>query len=815
MATGGMPPGYHCPKKFAATESKAQESRTAPLLQERSPQQQAIDAYREKVKASATQQCSIHRKTDVNLTSALSCLHLTTPSLTLEYPSDAQAHFHEIRMALAPWAQHEKHVMHEAAGYQGPWIENHWISHFEKLYDDRAARGEACLSDLFGPFIPIFVPWVDLWVTNRFKYPTGLVETLRSMLRPNVPYITVSQNDDGLPGRHRDLTMDQIPNVLVLSAGGYGHVPIPLLKQQEDLKNEKDPQNRSIFLSYVGSLGNAPKQMRSKINASLAELLPKSPFQYRYYYGVDWRKVMADSRFSLAPRGFGRTSYHVVEVLQSGLIPIHVYTDVPWVPYADLFDKIAFTVQADGMDALVDRLKNMTLDGIREREQMIVAMRDSHFSPAGVKEQIEQFLMGKDTDLRCQQLPGTVRDESESIEKSLQNHSVSEESPVLQPKINSLPKASGRERCLISAYGADGVGHQMEAKLSCMATAASLNLTYVHIPMDKAEHGVNALAMERFFGLGTAVTNLDYAVLFNNTTMQNVKREPLPWVGKCLSTSWFDASIRQSACSQVHSATTKGVSMLPVFTADNCWDYFWCQLLREPASFGALWRDKIGPILHEAFLKDKDSLRWSTVHEHFAIGKIECRGTSSKGRRCTQISQSFLFQGRFLINSDKFTAHKIGMRVIIHSDATRHEVAEYLSLTSKDLNDTVIYGRDSSVSLELAIYHMVVSDVFLASDSSLSNTAALLRSGPVITPPNHDRHGMSSLGWRMMNISANALLVFELGSSDGGVSTGGQGRYVLPEQDYWSKLVDEAQRMSTFGASLSVQKDHDPPQAST
>ena len=49
---------------------------------------------------------------------------------------------------------------------------------------------------------------------------------------------------------------------------------------------------------------------------------------------------MAASRASLCPRGFGRASYHLMEALQMGLLPIHVYSDEPWLPYARVFARI-------------------------------------------------------------------------------------------------------------------------------------------------------------------------------------------------------------------------------------------------------------------------------------------------------------------------------------------------------------------------------------------------------------------------------------------------------------------------------------------
>jgi hypothetical protein len=375
-----------------------------------SPQhQEVIDAYRRKVELAESQsrQCASFRNENrltVDTSRALECLIRTTPNLELEYPDDAEEHFNEIRKVMAPWAQHSMHKMHRAAGYAGPWIENQWIAHFETLYDNE--YNSTCLSHHFGPFIPIFLPWVDHWVNARFQYPEGFLDTLRSVLRPNVPYVTVSQNDEGLSGKN-ELDMRTIPNLLVLSAGGYGHVPIPLLKQPEMLNNYKNVTDRTIGISYVGSLKHAPRNMRRHLHERLLALDPS--FKYEYFYGNTWRQVMADSRFSLAPRGYGRTAYHLIETLQMGLVPIHIYADTPWVPYAELFDEIGFVTDVDGVDKLIGKLNNMTADEIQERERRIVSLRTSHFSSEGAIAQIGRFLKGEGSDLRCQKLPSSIR----------------------------------------------------------------------------------------------------------------------------------------------------------------------------------------------------------------------------------------------------------------------------------------------------------------------------------------------------------------------------------------------------------------------
>jgi hypothetical protein len=359
----------------------------------------------------------------IHLSVATECLQRTTPALVLEYPEDAMDHYHEIQKAMLPWAQHQGgHHYHKGPNYNGPWIENYWISHFETtIWDEATKRNdgttvEPCLSDYFGPFIPLFVPWVDQWVNNGNLYPDGMIETLLSVLRPTVPYVTVSQSDLGMIG-WGELDMESIPNVLVLSAGGYGHVPIPLLKQVEPLNHNLAVSDRSIDISYVGSLDHAPDNMRQQLHehmlASFSSKKKKkksssASFHYEHYYGTDWRQVMRKSRFSLVPRGFGRTAYHLMETLQMGLIPVYVYMDddIPWIPYAELFHDLGYVSNVSSLsDLITGQLQTLSENEIRLRETHIETLRSSHFSYEGVLDQIGRFLTGQTNDLRCQELP--------------------------------------------------------------------------------------------------------------------------------------------------------------------------------------------------------------------------------------------------------------------------------------------------------------------------------------------------------------------------------------------------------------------------
>jgi hypothetical protein len=319
---------------------------------------------------------------------------------------------------MAPFAQQQNHTFHSWSGFSGPWIENHFIAHFETMYDSQ--HETTCLYDHFGPYVPIFLPWVDHLVTNKKynHYPNGFVEALLSVLRPDVPYITVSQNARGLKAENGIDIRKSTPNLLVLSAGGYGHVPIPLLKQDEAQNNYIDVQNRAIDISYVGSLKNAPNNSRQIMHRQLMENCNNNEttnsknhsIRYEYYYGNDWRQYMAQSKFSLVPRGFGRTAYHLVETIQMGLIPIYIYlrNDIPWLPYKTMYHKqIGYTTDFESTPSFVKQmLQRLTPDKIRQREQTIVSLRHSHFSINGILRQIYYFMISPaKSDLECQVLP--------------------------------------------------------------------------------------------------------------------------------------------------------------------------------------------------------------------------------------------------------------------------------------------------------------------------------------------------------------------------------------------------------------------------
>lgn len=126
---------------------------------------------------------------------------------------------------------------------------------------------------------------------------------------------------------------------------------------------------------------------------------------------------MQESKFSLVPRGYGRTAYHLMETLQMGLIPLYVYSDVPWIPYVNLYKDLGFMVsyrggRSVGLVALVQELHGLSMEHVQKREERIRSYLKSHFTVSGVLSQLQNFMLGtnQNNDLVCQRLPRSVRD---------------------------------------------------------------------------------------------------------------------------------------------------------------------------------------------------------------------------------------------------------------------------------------------------------------------------------------------------------------------------------------------------------------------
>ena len=136
---------------------------------------------------------------------------------------------------------------------------------------------------------------------------------------------TVSQNDQGiLPG----FSLSHLPTVVVLSSGGYGHIELPLIKGSIPQANESTAAFKKTVpykhvVSFAGDTGTAPNQLRIRMQRKVRHLastlnfsaavggkLPKHEYQRR----------IQQSKVSLSPRGYGRSSFRSTEVRKRAVV---------------------------------------------------------------------------------------------------------------------------------------------------------------------------------------------------------------------------------------------------------------------------------------------------------------------------------------------------------------------------------------------------------------------------------------------------------------------------------------------------------------
>lgn len=252
--------------------------------------------------------------------------------------------------------------------HEGLYLEDYFFDYFtnNNIQSDRY-------------YIPVF--WTTCYVDNCFS---GLQELINT-LDPNLKYFTVAQHDDAIRER---LPLDTIS----FNAGGNGGgIPIPLVCSP--IKDEVKPKlEKDIFCSFVGSIThpirnamyqtliNNPKYVISARNWTSSV----SENDFNNFINITNRSI-----FSLAPRGYGRSSFRLYEIMQLGSIPVFVYDD-KWVPFEDDIDWSEFSVlvHSSDIDKIDDILSSYTDERIKQMQNNLYKYWKENFTMESIFEKI-------------------------------------------------------------------------------------------------------------------------------------------------------------------------------------------------------------------------------------------------------------------------------------------------------------------------------------------------------------------------------------------------------------------------------------------
>lgn len=314
----------------------------------------------------------------------------------LPYKS-AQERFEEYQRILNLTYPYQKYPGHCWKNYCGPWQEELWIKNY--CCDKNL--------DTFGPFIPLFVPWVNMYRAERgITYLEHINNSIFKHLKKDFLYMTVSQHDYGIEGIEKP-NLDVPPNIFIFSGCGRGHVPT--LLHTGDLQ-PVDPilpsQYRIIFI------GSTHRKNRFRFLRTLHFYfqkdfleLPKTP---------DWQTAFRKSAMVMSPRGFARGCFRTAELLQLCLVPVLAFDNNPWVPYMNSslpWDKIGFIIpNKASIPSVVEKIRNTTEEQLKQMRKEMRKYRDSHFTMNATIKQIMRFVRygEKKSDLRCDTYYGNM-----------------------------------------------------------------------------------------------------------------------------------------------------------------------------------------------------------------------------------------------------------------------------------------------------------------------------------------------------------------------------------------------------------------------
>ena len=240
----------------------------------------------------------------------------------------------------------------------------------EYCYEMLSSKKDDIQTDMV--YLPIF--WTNLqnhpgFASMKAKYQIILDHAISS-LPPNTQYMTIVQHDDG--------PQLKIPKNTIIFGACTGTIPLPLIYEDTTERLLSEPRcPKTQLASFVGTythplreelfrtlqkediVWNGKRVWSSSVKEQDATLFIEQTLQ---------------SKFCLAPRGYGRSSFRFFEAMLLDTIPVYVWDDIEWLPYREILDYSTFSISISKNDLprLYDILSSISTETY---ENMVLSMK--------------------------------------------------------------------------------------------------------------------------------------------------------------------------------------------------------------------------------------------------------------------------------------------------------------------------------------------------------------------------------------------------------------------------------------------------------
>ncbi len=226
-------------------------------------------------------------------------------------------------------------------------------------------------------YIPVF--WTSYYVTHNYANNIQSIYNWLDTLDKTKKYFTIVQYASGIFIKNKDYKLD----LIVFSCGGGGlnvkgpasekQIKYNRLKRHIFIGNKGDYDlplmclplfpsidiKKDIFCSFMGRFDT------HYCRTNMYDVLHKNE-KFKLFKSVNFEKykeILNRSIFTLAPRGYGYTSFRIYEAIMANSIPIYIWHDKKILPFSDIinWEDFCIIIHNDEIKKLPEILNNVNI----------------------------------------------------------------------------------------------------------------------------------------------------------------------------------------------------------------------------------------------------------------------------------------------------------------------------------------------------------------------------------------------------------------------------------------------------------------------
>jgi len=234
-------------------------------------------------------------------------------------------------------------------------------------------------------YLPVF--WTSYYILHDFSDRSGELSGWLDTLDKSKKYFTIVQFDSGIYVKNYDI------DIMVFTAGGGGmNIGVGDLDHDECIcKIEYNGIRRSVFCGHKGiydipllCLPEIPYlnlerdifcSFMGRMDTHTCRMEIRDVLQgdkFKFWETVDYdtyKQILNRSIFSLAPRGYGYTSFRLYEAISANSIPIYIWEDKLCLPFDDeiKWEEFCIVIHISQIRELENILRNVNIPKMLKR----------------------------------------------------------------------------------------------------------------------------------------------------------------------------------------------------------------------------------------------------------------------------------------------------------------------------------------------------------------------------------------------------------------------------------------------------------------